>query len=152
MDDKTQTTTLQELDEQLEALNEQRRLVEKQRREKAKETLAEGKQQYERAIGDFIDTLTETGNAERFISAFGDEVRYIQELGAWVVWDGTRWRLDKDGLIIRTFKHVADEIESRRVELIKSFADVDADDRKDLLKSMNSVAGWIRNSRKKVTI
>jgi len=152
MDDKTQSTTLQELDERIEALNEQKRIVEKQRHEKAKLTLAEGKQQYERAIGRFIETLTETGNAERFIERYGDEVRYIHELGAWVVWDGTRWHLDKDGLIVRKFKHVADEIESKRLELIKSFADVDADDRKDLLKSMNSVASWIKNSRKKVTI
>jgi len=38
--------------------------------------------------------LTEMGNAERFVSQHGANVRYCHDWRAWLAWDGTRWRRD----------------------------------------------------------
>lgn len=40
--------------------------------------------------------LTDTGNAERLVLDHGDELRHASGLG-WLVWDGRRWRLDREG-------------------------------------------------------
>lgn len=43
--------------------------------------------------------LTEGGNALRFIHTFGQDVRFNHSVGAWLLWDGTRWRRDNVGAI-----------------------------------------------------
>lgn len=42
---------------------------------------------------------TDLGNAERFDDRWGREVRYSSTLGAWLIWDGKRWRQDDAGRI-----------------------------------------------------
>lgn len=37
---------------------------------------------------------TDTGNVARFVHLFGDDVRYVDEWGSWLVWNGRRWRRD----------------------------------------------------------
>lgn len=44
---------------------------------------------------------TDLGNAYRLIKLHGDEMRYVPELGKWVVWDGTRWSPDNNGAAMR---------------------------------------------------
>ena len=39
-------------------------------------------------------TLDDTGNAERFVDAFGQGIRYNYDNKCWVVWDGATWRRD----------------------------------------------------------
>lgn len=34
---------------------------------------------------------TDTGNGERFATAYGDVVRWVERWRAWMVWDGQRW-------------------------------------------------------------
>lgn len=41
--------------------------------------------------------LTELGNAERLVSAHGDDLRYIPAIGRWYVWDSRRWTDDVSG-------------------------------------------------------
>ena len=41
--------------------------------------------------------LDDTGNAERFVSQHGDDVRYDHSTGHWLIWTGTHWRRDDDG-------------------------------------------------------
>jgi hypothetical protein len=36
---------------------------------------------------------TDLGNADRFIHRYGDKVRYLEDIGRWLFWDGTRWKL-----------------------------------------------------------
>ena len=45
--------------------------------------------------------LTDLGNADRFIRANGDIVRYSVGHGMWLVWDGTRWKKDDLGEVWR---------------------------------------------------
>jgi putative DNA primase/helicase len=42
---------------------------------------------------------TETGNAERFVARFRDEVAYCSELGGWHVYRDGRWQRDEDGTV-----------------------------------------------------
>jgi P4 family phage/plasmid primase-like protien len=48
--------------------------------------------------------LTETGNAERLIDQFGDDIRYCHPWGAWLHWDGTRWKRDQIAAVRRMVK------------------------------------------------
>ena len=51
--------------------------------------------------------LTDTGNAERLIAHFGAAVRYCHTWGAWIVWDGKRWRRDGTAELMRLAKQTA---------------------------------------------
>lgn len=41
-----------------------------------------------------LEHLTETGNAERFVQQYGEDIRFIVEWLTWIVWRGPRWELD----------------------------------------------------------
>jgi putative DNA primase/helicase len=41
--------------------------------------------------------FTELGNALRLVHHYGDRLRFVKEWG-WLVWDDTRWKMDKTGL------------------------------------------------------
>lgn len=51
--------------------------------------------------------LDDTGNAERFVTQHGDDVRYDHSTGHWYIWAGTHWRRDDDGAIQRRAKTTA---------------------------------------------
>ena len=72
--------------------------------------------------------LTETGNAERMVDQFGDQIRFCHPWGAWMHWDGQRWKRDQTGMVRRWSKIVVRSIaeESNRAET--------ADERDALLK------------------
>ena len=42
---------------------------------------------------------TDLGNAYRFVSQHGHEVRYIYDWNDWLIWDGRRWKIDNLGLV-----------------------------------------------------
>ena len=46
---------------------------------------------------------TDLGNKERFVDRYGQKVRFYGEQGYWLVWDGTRWKADAQGIEIQTF-------------------------------------------------
>jgi putative DNA primase/helicase len=39
--------------------------------------------------------LTDVGNAQRFVTAYGEELRYCAPWKKWLVWDGRRWARDE---------------------------------------------------------
>jgi putative DNA primase/helicase len=62
---------------------------------------------------------TDSGNAERLIDVFADDIRYCPVWGAWLIWDGCRWAKDDAlriehlaGLALRAIHHEAAEAES----------------------------------------
>ena len=62
--------------------------------------IAESVGRYEPGGGDFH--RSDTGNAERFVARYGAEIRYCDEWGKWLIWDGRRW--ERDGMrLIRRF-------------------------------------------------
>lgn len=42
-------------------------------------------------------TLTETGNADLLVEAWGHRLRYCPDTGKWLSWASTRWRTSSDG-------------------------------------------------------
>jgi putative DNA primase/helicase len=47
-----------------------------------------------------FEKLTDIGNAERFTRMFDGQVKYCTQYGKWLVWDGTRWKIDDSGAIM----------------------------------------------------
>lgn len=45
--------------------------------------------------------LTDAGNAEYFVSLYGDKMRYDHRRLRWLEWDGVRWHEDPDGKVLR---------------------------------------------------
>lgn len=64
--------------------------------------------------------LTDLGNAKRLVRAFQHEILFCPNHGAWYLYDGTRWLLDRDGGIQRRAKTA--------VSTIFAEAEVEADD------------------------
>jgi putative DNA primase/helicase len=48
--------------------------------------------------------LTDLGNAERFVTDHGQDLRYCYPWGVWIVWNGRRWLVDESGEIHRRAK------------------------------------------------
>jgi putative DNA primase/helicase len=46
-------------------------------------------------------TSNDAGRADRFVSRFKDEIRFLPERGIWLTWDGGRWQIDSDGALER---------------------------------------------------
>jgi P4 family phage/plasmid primase-like protien len=41
--------------------------------------------------------LTDSGNAQRMVDMYGENLRYVAEWKKWLVWDGKRWDMSSDG-------------------------------------------------------
>lgn len=77
--------------------------------------------------------FTEQGNAERMIARHGELLRFCDLWGKWLIWDGSRWRIDD----VR-------RIEALGVDTIKSIyaeAAAESDQRR-----RQSIADWARRS------
>ena len=48
--------------------------------------------------------LTDLGNAQRFVNQHRRDVRYCYNWKRWLIWDGSRWRIDENGEIERKAK------------------------------------------------
>jgi len=57
-----------------------------------------------------VRPLTDSGNAERFVAKFGEEIRHCYPWKKWLVWDGKRFRRDDAGRVIGLSKAVARSI------------------------------------------
>lgn len=72
--------------------------------------------------------LTDLGNAERLVMRHGHDLRYCAAIGAWLVWDGARFRPDDSGEVSRRMKETT-------LSLYTEAADgTSADDRAALVK------------------
>ena len=63
-----------------------------------------------------VPSLTDAGNAIRFVRQHGQNIRYVSEYGVWIIWTGKRWELDKDGAIMRLAKQTAREIYAEAID------------------------------------
>jgi putative DNA primase/helicase len=53
--------------------------------------------------------LNDAGNAQRLIAMFGRDMHYSPELRAWLLWDGSRWKLDSNNTAQRMAKEAMKE-------------------------------------------
>lgn len=72
--------------------------------------------------------LTDLGNAKRLVDQHGEDMRYCEALGGWLVWDNTRWTPDLTGETCRRAKQT---VLALYVEA--SHENLDARDRKMLV-------------------
>jgi putative DNA primase/helicase len=72
--------------------------------------------------------LSDVGNAERLARRHGQDLRWCEAWGSWLAWDGTHWKADETGEVIRravdTIRALGEEAareahEGRRRELLK---------------------------------
>lgn len=71
---------------------------------------------------------TDVGNAHRLVAAHGTEIRHVGPWGAWLIWDGRRWRVDTRGEITERAKKVAADLFDRALHI------PDHDDRKKAIR------------------
>lgn len=58
-------------------------------------------------LSDIGECLNDAGNSDRFVMAWGENVRYVPELKAWLLWREGHWRFDHTGAIIDMAKVIA---------------------------------------------
>lgn len=51
--------------------------------------------------------LTDMGNAQRLVARYGHLLHYCHPWHKWLAWDGTRWRVDDTGAVVRYAKATA---------------------------------------------
>jgi putative DNA primase/helicase len=54
-----------------------------------------------KANADPFELPTELAAATYFVEHYGQDLRYCERLGGWLVWDGRRWKRDVDGEVFR---------------------------------------------------
>jgi putative DNA primase/helicase len=87
---------------------------------------------------------TDLGNAERFVSQHARYVRYVATWDKWLVWDGTRWRIDTTRKVWRLAKKTVRSI-YREVATLAKRPDADADEIEEL-------SAWAKASEKRERI
>ena len=59
-------------------------------------------------------TLTDTGNADLLVAAWGDRLRYCPDTGRWLSWVGTRWQAVGEAVPFEAARSVIEAIKSER--------------------------------------
>jgi putative DNA primase/helicase len=57
-----------------------------------------------------LETLTDVGNADRFVARWKDQVKYVPEWHKWLTWDGGCWIKDECEKVMEMAKQVARDI------------------------------------------
>lgn len=79
-------------------------------------------------IGDSGPAATDVGNGERFARRYRGHTRFCNDWNRWLVWDGRRWSMDRQGRVVELAKATARSIlaeaaaetdKARRDELIE---------------------------------
>lgn len=86
------------------------------------QTADEGGVDGESAVGSGEYTLDDVGNAARLIDAYGDELRYVRDIGHWAVWEKSReggiWVVD-DAAAERRWIKVTEEMLKEQRKLLR---------------------------------
>jgi putative DNA primase/helicase len=71
---------------------------------------------------------TDLGNARRLVARHGNNIRFVHEWHQWIIWEGTHWRIDADGAIMRLAKETVEALYAEAAKID------DEDKRKELRK------------------
>jgi putative DNA primase/helicase len=98
---------------------------------------------------DYTYSLDDTGNAERLVRLFGENIRFVYETSDWMVWTNDGWRKDIDGKLLRMSKHVIHELVAEAQELAASAIgeDGEVDEKKE--DAADALAKFARKSAQK---
>ncbi|MGQ9454710.1 MAG: phage/plasmid primase, P4 family [Armatimonadota bacterium] len=70
-----------------------------------------------------MEPLTDLGNAERLIKAWGEDVHFDVDAGKWLIWNGKRWEYDVKGRIMRIAGQVIRQLNDLLPSLDRASAD-----------------------------
>jgi P4 family phage/plasmid primase-like protien len=86
------------------------------------------------AENEFFSSLSDNGNAERFVALFGDQIRYCNQTRKWYLWNGKRW--------------IEDSRQQVKVLATQSLNQVCERARNELSgNELNDVLKWVERSR-----
>jgi len=88
---------------------------------------------------DVDSTLTDCGNADRFVTRHGNHFRYVHEWKRWLRWDGQRWAPDARGRAVIAMKEVARGIHGEAVAV-------------EGTKVQDEISAWAKRSQQKERI
>jgi putative DNA primase/helicase len=89
--------------------------------------------------------LTDTGNAQRLIEAYGDRLRYCFPWGKWLVWTRKHWEIDSKGIVISYAKTISKQLYTEASEMAAQAAAEPDEDRRDALsKQAAALLSWAR--------
>lgn len=71
-----------------------------------------------------LEPETDIGNARRFLARYGDRVIHVARVG-WHGYDGTRWKEDEDGSVVRPLAQKTAELISDEATLLTATAEED---------------------------
>jgi putative DNA primase/helicase len=89
--------------------------------------------------------LSDVGNAQRLIAQHGKDLRYCQAFKCWFVWDGSRWKRDESGEVMRRAKSTSRAIyheacQQQDGEQSKLAKHAIASEKEDRLRAMMNLA------------
>ena len=90
-------------------------------------------------------SFDDTGNAERFVDLFGEQVRYCYTDKRWLWYDGRKWCTDMTG----TVKRLADKAVACMAAEAKVYAQLDADEGTDMAKAFEKHMKSCRSNKSK---
>lgn len=90
-------------------------------------------------------TFDDTGNAERFVDLFGEDMRYNYTDKCWIFWDGRCWCTDYDGAAAR----VADKCVEAMAAEGKVYAAEDEETGGDMFKQFSKHVKYTRSHKGK---
>lgn len=98
--------------------------------------------QNEMQSNDKVYDLSDTGNAERFVDLYGNDIRYNHENKCWMIWDGKTWIRDPkqlvknkvDELIVKMKEEAAEcEDEKYQSELMRNIKHLSSNNGKEAM-------------------
>ena len=91
----------------------------------------------------------DTGNGERLVRRFGEDIRRIAETNTWMVWDDAHgWQRDESGILMMMTKDiVAELVDDARERLKQAFKD-NADEESGAVKAARAMLAHARASGK----
>ena len=87
-------------------------------------------------------TLTDTGNAQRFIDIHGSNLHYVHELGHWIKWDERCWRTDTAKAVMLSTADVSSQIKA------EAFA-INTENDENLQARQENMLKWAHSSLSK---
>lgn len=63
-------------------------------------------------------TMTDDGNAYRFVEKYGKTLKYVHEWGKWLLWDGSRWLEDKRENVIAFAREIPVDIDVEAAKIL----------------------------------
>src|SRR5262249_44847758 len=91
--------------------------------------------------------LTDSGNAERIYLVNGSKMRYCHEFKKWLIWNGQKWEIDKQGRASMLAEDAMHWFSRQAEQQLKNLGTPATAEEKERHKQAMKVYGYARTSR-----